>query len=187
MEDYAAFVDKPESSGDLSQLHELAEQQAQAEAEVARIEAELNGAKERLKQIAEVALPAAMDELGLTEFKTTSGLIIVIAETIRASIPKARQAEAFDWLRARGHANLIKRQLSISFGKGEDELADKALDLLIAQHYDPEVKTEVHTQTLGALVREKLEAGEDLPLELFGVFRQRSSKIEVPKVKKPKK
>ena len=187
MEDYSQFIDKPEKSGDLSQLHTLAEQQALAEAEVARIEAELNGAKERLKNIAEVALPQAMDELGLTEFKTTSGLIIVIAETIRASIPKARQGEAFDWLREHGHAGLIKRQLSLSFGKGEDELADKALELLLAQHYDPEVKTEVHTQTLGAFVREKLEAGEDLPLELFGVFRQRASKIEVPKAKKTKK
>jgi hypothetical protein len=36
----------------------------------------------------------------------------------------------------------------------------------------------VHWQTLDAFVRQQLENGDELPLELFGVFRQRFAKVK---------
>ena len=175
-ESYLKYI-QPTASGDLIQLQDLAEQQSRAEAKVARIEAELASAREELKDIAERQLPELMDQVGLETFKTRSGLVIHVQETIRASIPRANAARAFAWLKANGHEAMIKRTVSVEFGKGEDERAE-ALRAALAREYEVEDKASVHPSTLAAFVREKLRDGEEVPLELFGVHRQRVSKID---------
>lgn len=178
--DYSAFVGPEASSeGELSQLSKLAEQQAETEAEVTRLEAELNKARERYRDLAERQVPELMDKIGLEKFKTTSGLVIDVAETIRASIPKALQQRAFAWLRENNHAAMIKRIVSVEFGKGEDERANELLQRLAeVDHLEPDDKSSVHPSTLAAFVRAKLSEGEEVPLDLFGVHRQRVAKIK---------
>lgn len=163
---------------DLSQLHELAEKQIAAEAEVARAEAELQKAKDVLKDLCEFKVPELMDSIGLEEFKTRTGVRIKVEEKIRASIPKARTLEAFAWLRENNHAALIKRFVKVEFGKGEDEKADELLKELAKLGFSGEQDASVHAQTLAAFVRERLKDGKELPLDLFGVYRQRVSKVE---------
>lgn len=175
-DDYLKYV-QPTASGDLAQLQELAEQQSRAEAKVAQIEAQLASAREELKDISERQMPELMDQIGLETFKTRSGLIINVKETIRASIPKANAARAFAWLKANGHEAMIKRVVAVQFGKGEDERAE-ALRAALADDYEVDDKASVHPSTLAAFVREKLENGDEIPLELFGVHRQRISKID---------
>lgn len=165
------------AGGELSQLQQLAEQQASAQAKVADLEAQLNKAREELRDLAERQVPELMDQIGLADFKTTTGLKIKIDETIRASIPKAKAPLAFAWLKAHGHAAMIKRVVKVAFGKGEDEKADE-LRTKLADTYDVEDDASVHPSTLAAFVREKLRDGEEVPLDLFGVHRQRVSKIE---------
>ncbi len=177
--DYLKYVGAT-SSGDLAQLQELADQQAAAEAKVARIEAELTAAREEVRDLSERQLPELMDQIGLETFRTRSGLTIDVKETIRASIPKARSARAFAWLKANGHEAMIKRVVAVSFGKGEDAKAE-ALREALESEFDVEDKASVHPSTLSAWVREKLAKGEELPLELFGVHRQRVSKITTGK------
>lgn len=187
-DDYAAYAEVSTSTDGLAELSRLADLQLAAEAEVARIEADLNAARERLKHLSEVQLPAKMDELGMVEFRTTSGLLVQVGEVIRASIPEARSEEAFAWLRHHGHAALIKRKLSMAFGMGENHLAEEWSQYIKERGFrDLEDNTQVHPSTLSSFVRTKLQAGENLPLELFGVFRQRVSKIETPKAPKTAK
>ena len=175
--EYLGYV-QPTSGGELAQLQRLAEEQARAEAKVKRIEADLNEAREQLKDLAERQVPELMDQIGIPEFKTNSGLSIKIAETIRASIPKARAPEAFSWLKNNGHAAMIKRLVSVAFGKGEDDQAEE-LRLKLAKDYEVDDVASVHPSTLSAFVREKLSEGEDIPLDLLGVHRQRVAKIEI--------
>lgn len=174
--EYLDFV-APTSQGELAQIQQLAEAQAEAEQAVAEAELALTKAKEALKLIAETQLPEAMDACGMTEFKTRSGLIVRIRETIRASIPKAMQVDAFRWLRAHGHESMIKRNVVVAFGKGEDESAAQLYAELSARDLHPEDNVSVHSSTLSAWAKEKLEKGEEVPQELFGIFRQREAKI----------
>lgn len=175
---YLDYVQPPASSGgELSQLQSLAEQQASAAARVAELEAQLNKAREEYRDLAERQVPELMDQIGMAEFKTATGLKIKIDETIRASIPKAKAPLAFAWLKANGHAAMIKRVVQVAFGKGEDERAD-ALREKLAGEFEVEDNASVHPSTLAAFVREKLRDGEEVPLDLFGVHRQRVSKIE---------
>jgi hypothetical protein len=176
VENYLDYVQTvPE--GELSQLQSLAEFQAAAQSKVDNLEAQLAKAREELKDLAERRVPELMDQIGMVEFKTTSGLIIKIDETIRASIPKAKAPFAFAWLRENGHAALIKRKVSVAFGKGEDESAEQLLEALSGD-YEVEDDVSVHSSTLAAFVREKLRDGVDIPLDLLGVHRQRISKLD---------
>lgn len=178
--DYAQYVSPDDSAPvvDLSQLQDLAEKQALAEAQVAGLEAQLNKAREELKDLAERQVPELMDQIGIEEFRTRTGLKIKIDEVIRASIPKARTGEAHAWLKANNHEALIKRTVAVPFGKGEDEKAQELERYLAKQGYPTENEAKVHPQTLAAWVREKLKTGAEIPLDLFGVFRQRVSKIQ---------
>lgn len=167
-----------EGGGDLSRLSALADMQAQQEAEVLRIEAELQKAKEKLTDLAERQIPELMDKVGMDEFKTKSGLVVKIDEKIRASIPKLKKPYAFAWLREHGNDSIIKRSLSVAFGRGEDDLANELCSRLSQEGFSIKDDESVHASTLTSFVKEKLQAGEDIPIDLFGVYRQRVSKIK---------
>ncbi|QYW02137.1 hypothetical protein CPT_Sonora_034 [Stenotrophomonas phage Sonora] len=176
--EYLQFTGPAAAEGELARLTALAEDQARAEAEVARLEAELGKARDRLRDVAERQVPELMDGIGIESFKTSTGLKIEIAETIRASISVANAPRAFAWLREHGHAALIKRGISLAFGKGQDEKADLLVKELEEKGLDVEDKTSVHPSTLASFVRENLRDGKEIPLDLLGVHRQRVSKIK---------
>jgi len=166
------------STEKMAQLQGLAEEQAGIEKELAQAERLLANIQARWRDVAERRLPELMDDIGLADFKTSTGLQIKVNETIRASIPKPKAPEAFAWLIEHKHESLIKRTVSVTFGKGEEKEAKEFTDHLksdLRMEYGD--KASVHAATLSAFVKEKLEAGEDIPLDLFGVFRQRVSKI----------
>jgi hypothetical protein len=177
--DYAAFVGAESADGgELSALSKLAEEQAQAEAHVADLEAQLAKATERLKDLSDRQVPELMDQIGIEEFRTSTGLFIKVKEDVRAYISQERSAEALAWLREHNHASLIKRTVSIQFGRGEDEVAETVRQNLTEQGFLVDDKSAVHNMTLRSFVREQLRTGIDIPFELFGVERLRSSVIK---------
>lgn len=165
----------------MAQLNGLASDQANAEALVTSLEERLKDAKLAARNISEKTLPAIMDELGLEKFKTTDGFEIQVKEEIRGSIPASNPEPAFKWLEDNGSEKLIKREFTIQFGKGEETWAKKFMRDL-KQRKKPlncKVKKTVHVQTLRAFIREQLEEGVAIPMETFGVFRQRLTKVKV--------
>lgn len=177
--DYSDFKDGP---GDnlLARLSGLALDQKQAEAEVERLAEELKQAQNKLRDISEHQLPALMDEAEMKVCQTRDGITIKVVEKIRGSIPAPTAAKAFAWLEEHGHGNLIKREVKIEFGRDEEAWAKKFMADL-AKRKKPlkhELKRGVHPSTLASFVTEQLQEGVDIPLETFGVFRQRSTKIE---------
>jgi hypothetical protein len=162
-------------SEDMATLARLAENQLRAELEVELAELQLKKAKDRLRTISETQVPEVMDRLQLETFKTQSGLVITVKEQIRASIPKAKLAQAISWLRANGHGRLIKRTMSvIPADEDQAKLLHKQL-----KGFEVSDIPKVHPQTLGAWARELLEDGVDFPMDLFGIHRQRVSKVKV--------
>lgn len=182
--DYSDFKEAPAALGDnvLAQLSGMATDQKQYEATIARLEVELKEAKESLRHISENQLPQLMEDIGLEEFKTIDGSIkISLNEVIRGSIPAKNETEAFKWLDANDNGNLIKRTFQIEFGKDEEKWADK-FERDLKQRKKPlhcKRKKKVHPQTLQAFVRTQLAEGEPIPMDLFGVYRQRVAKVEL--------
>lgn len=165
----------------LKALADLAMDQKRAELTVAKAEEALNLAKAELKRIAETDIPKLMDEAEMTEYTTKDGVKIKISEKIRGSIPKANEVKAFEWLKENKHDDLIKREFKIQFNKDEEAWAAKFVRDLNARKKKLayEVKRAVHPSTLASFVKGQLEAGVDFPLDIFGVFRQRVSEVEV--------
>ena len=183
---YLEYQDEAKQMDDSDKLRvlvRLAEKQRDIETSIAQVEERLSKLRDELKEISERKLPEAMDDLKFEEFKTSSGLKIKINERIRASIPASRMDEAVHWLDQHGHDKLVKRQFVILFNKDEESWANKfQADLnKRKRQVNCTQKKDIHNRTLVSFVSNELKEGHDLPLDLFGVFRQRVSSVEVPK------
>jgi hypothetical protein len=176
-DDFDYDSDVPVGGNALAVLASLAQEQADAEAKIARLEAELAAAREEHKRIAEGSLPAAMEEIGMEHFRTKSGFSISIESKVRASISKTREDEAYSWLKENGAARLIKSKVSIEFGKGQEQEAAHLVANLGQMGLPVEEKISVHANSLTAWVKEQLALGKELPMDLLGVFRQKVAKI----------
>lgn len=165
----------------LAALSALALEQKKAEEAVAKAEEALAKAKEELAAIAEKRIPELMDAAEMTSYTTKDGVKIAIKEKIHGSIPKATEDKAFAWLAEHGHDDLIKREFKIQFNKNEESWAAKFKRDLEQRKKKLayEIKRTVHTSTLSSFVAGQLEAGVEFPMDIFGVFRKRTAKIDV--------
>jgi hypothetical protein len=148
----------------------LARRAKTLEKEISEIEETLNERAEQYRKLTEQTIPEAMAETGMKKFVMEDGSMIDIKPYYGASIPRARQAEAYQWLRDHGFDDIIKNTISVRFGRGEDELSVRLLNLLGTQGYPAEQAQKVEPQTLKAWVKERVEKGEVVDTELFGVF-----------------
>jgi len=106
----------------------------------------------------------------MKKFVMEDGSSIDVKPFYSASIPEARRAEAYQWLREHGFDDIIKNTVSVRFGRGEDELCVRLLDLLRAQGYPSEQAEKIEPMTLKAWVKEQVERGNEFDSELFGVY-----------------
>lgn len=148
----------------------LAKRAKMLEKEIADMEQVLSERNEQYRKLTEQTIPEAMAETGMKKFVMEDGSSIDIKPYYGASIPKARQAEAYQWLRDHGFDDIIKNTVSVRFGRKEDELAARMIQLLRQQGFTPEQTEKVEPQTLKAWVKERVEKGQPVDSDLFGVF-----------------
>jgi uncharacterized protein (DUF927 family) len=181
--DYGKYQDDPPPIGDniIKHLHSLAIDQVAAEALVLSLDEQLRAASEALRELSEKTLPAVMEEINLDTYKTKDGIEIKIGEVVRGSIPKGNETEAFAWLEENNQGRLIKRQFVIEFGKDEERWANKFETDLRRRKRTLAVKRKkgVNPQTLQAFVRSLLAEGQPFPMDVFGIYRQRFTKVVV--------
>jgi hypothetical protein len=170
-------------------LVELAEKQLALEVEVSKVEALLKEKQEELRHLSENVLPEAMGEEEVLEFTMEDGRKVSLATSYNASISEANRDIAFSWLRENGFDGLIKRSVSMEFGRGEDDMAEKYTAWLARKYPDRSIKDKasIHHSTLRAFVRECVEEGRDIPMDAFGVFIRNYTKITEVEVKKPRR
>lgn len=174
-------------SNDLRQLMNLAAQQTAREAELAEAEAVVKAKKAEVLELSEKVIPDLMKSLELTKVTMEDGRVLELEESYAASIPKARQEEAFTWLRDNGHGTIIKDQITIWLDKDTPLLADTLMqtirDVLGETQAAERVerKQSVHASTLKAFVNEQIEEGAEIPMESFGIFPIRRSKFKATK------
>jgi len=163
---------------DISGISALARRAKLLEKEIDDLEETVKERKNQYRKITEEALPEALAQLGMSSFKMEDGSSIDIKPFYSASISEARRAEAFQWLRDHGFEDIIKNTVSVRFGRGEDELCVRLLDLLGQQGYPAAQAEKVEPQTLKAWVKERVERGEEFPTELFGAFIGKKATIK---------
>lgn len=170
------------SNAALRDISQLAEEEVELEEEVARLEQSLKDKKRELSFLQEVRLPEAMDNINMQHFALADGTAIEVKQVTKASIPSRHREAAIQWLRDNGYGALVKRKLALTFGKGQDEVADEVVRYLQEQmQLNADDKPEVHHQTLTAFVKEQQAKGVQLPEDLLGVYNARKAEIKRPK------
>ena len=164
-------------STDLSNVSTFANQQLELERKVEDLEKELKEAKTELRLVSETLLPEAMLEAGFLELGLADGSFITTTEFINAHISAERAVEAMAWLMNNNHGELIKTQVTTKFGRNEHNEAGQLISDLRARGLQPEVKEGVHPSTLKKFIRTELQAGRDVPGDLFGTFIGTRTKI----------
>ena len=145
---------------------------------IADIENDLKMMKKKRDHISGEVIPTMMSEMGLAELKLHDGSHLKVSTTYRATITEANKETAFNWLRENGLGDIIKNEISVSFGRNEDNKAADYADLAKGQGFQPTQKMKVEPMTLKALVRERIEAGKEMPTEIFGVFSENKTTIK---------
>ena len=147
------------------------------EDEISNAEKSVSKLKEQAKTLSQFEIPAMMEEMHITKLKLKDGESVEIKKIYGASIPQEHQEAAFTWLRDNDLGDIIKNDITVTFGRGEDNKASEYANLAQGQGYEPVQKIGVHPQTLKAVVRERLESGREMPSDLFKTYAGNSTKI----------
>jgi len=164
--------------GKLDIVSRLANEAATLERELADAEKLMKEKKSALHKITDEQLPEALEVMGLQKFTLVDGSEIAVKPIYAASIPKDRKEEAFQWLRDHDFGDLVKNNVTVTFGRGEDETAKEFVGLCGEQGFVPSQLEKVEPMTLKAWLRERVEAGDPVPLDLFGAFISQRATIK---------
>jgi hypothetical protein len=157
-------------------LSDLVRKLRAVEDNISDAEQHLKALKAEKQKLSVENIPALMDEMGV-ERLDVDGVTVTRKMMVHASIPKDRKDEALGWLRSEGLDDIIKNDVTCSFGKGEDNIAGDVLGMLQESGYDASAKTYVHPMTLKAFVKERMESGKPIDLDMFGAFVANAAEI----------
>ena len=170
--------DLMKKTGNIQSLADQVERLELCDDRIADIEADLKMMKNKRDHISGEIIPTMMSEMGFSELTLKDNTKLKVTTSYKAHISEANKEMAFNWLRNNGLGDIIKNEISVSFGRNEDNKAADYAELAKGQGFQPTQKMKVEPMTLKALVRERIEAGKDMPTEIFGVFTENKTTIK---------
>ena len=165
------------SSNDMQALSDQVIKLRNLEDDLEKQEEKLKKLKNDIDVLSGDVIPTMMTEMNVSKFTLADGAGVEVKPVYGASITVAKKEEAFNWLRNNGLGDLIKNEITVSFGRNEDNKAADYAVLAQGQGYEPVQKLKVEPMTLKALVRERIENGLDMPSDLFNLFTSNRTKI----------
>ena len=104
--------------------------------ELQKLEDEIKIDEERLSQkkaqadkLSQQVIPEIMDSMKLKTMKLKDGSAIEVKEIYSATIPLDKREGAFNWLRNNDLGDLFKNEITVSFGRNEDNKASEYANL----------------------------------------------------------
>ena len=165
--------DQTEVLDKTTNINKLADKIKELQAQQEELQIQEDAVKQKKKDIEYLSgevIPTMLSEMGLSFLKLQDGSSVEVKTNYSATITQANKEKAFNWLRENGLGDIIKNEISVSFGRNEDNKAADYANLARGQGLEPKQKLKVEPMTLKALVRERIEAGKEMPTELFNVF-----------------
>ena len=142
-------------------------------------EKHLQDLKAKADDIGSRVIPELLAEQGLTSLKLADGSSVSVKKEYRCTLPKdeSRREQCYNWLRDNQLGDIIKNNVSVTFGRGEDDKAKQLLDLAAENGFEPQQKSDVAWNTLTALYQERIQAGLDMPSDCFSLWIKDKTKI----------
>jgi len=186
MADIIDFDDLKQDAGDLKNLQDsdlsglskLINRQLELDTMIEDMEDATKELKRERDLLSSETIPTKMQELGINETTMKDGSKVTVKEGFHCRIPKAKEEEALQYLKEEGVGDIIKNQVSTSFGTGEDNMAGDLAGYIESNFgITPDVKKSVHPSTLKATLKKRHEEGLTDPDDLFGIFIRPETKI----------
>ena len=172
--DQTEVLDRTENIKSLaSQVKSLKELEDELKAD----EESLKNKKKEIERISGEVIPTMLSEMGLSSLKLADGSAVDVKPYYTANISIVNREAAYGWLRSNGLGDIIKNDITVSFGRNEDNKAAQYANLAKGQGFQPTQKLKVEPMTLKALVRERIENGQEMPPDIFNVFVGSRTKI----------
>lgn len=153
--------------------------------EAAALDAQLQAAEGRIRQLGEEDIPDLLRECGLTELRMEDGSRVSVTEELDCGISEERRPAAHAWLRERDLGGVIKVVLAVQFGRDESARVAALQERLLREGYPATAAESVHYQTLKATLKEERAQGRDVPADLFALRPYAKTKITPPPGVKP--
>jgi hypothetical protein len=126
-----SFEELKHDSGDLKKLDDtsletlsvLIQKLLDKQTLVEELELSLKEQKREVELLSSETIPLKMQEMGITSTQMDDGSKVTYKDEFFCRIPKDRSSEALKYLRDEGLGDIIKNQVSTSFGSGEDNMA----------------------------------------------------------------
>lgn len=169
--------------------------------EVLDLNASIESMEEQLKSLTRSrdhlvmsVIPDLMFSAQLSELKLVNGQTLSIKDDLRASIRTlatiqkikdanertaayAKRLRAIEWLKENGLDGLLKTDVEVHLGKGQEDLARQAVAALENIGMEPVIAQEVHAGTLSAALRELASQGQDIDYDLLNATLVRKAVI----------
>lgn len=147
--------------------------------DIDRAEEHVDNLKKMADDISSRVIPELLAEQGLSSLKLADGSSVTVKREYRCTLPKEdeRRQSAYNWLRDNGLGDIIKNNVIVTFGRGEDDKAQRLLDLAASNGFEPNQKSDVAWNTLTALFQERVESGLDMPSDVFSTWIKDTTKI----------
>ena len=148
------------------------------------VQKQITAAEEQLKKLQEAesllseqTIPNLMQQAGISLLKLADGSSVEVKPFYSARIPSTKTEEAFEWLRQNGFGDLIKNNVTLTFGRSEDQDAKNLVDELKKKGHNVTQTEKVEPMTLKAFVKEQIQMGRNVPADIFGVYVANKTKI----------
>lgn len=157
-------------------LADYANNQLNLEREIEELEEKLKEKNAAHRQLSQNLIPKLMQEIGVAEFKLTSGAKVTVSPFYSGKITTEA---GYQWLRDHGHGSIVKSFFEVPFdfmlSEEQIETIQNALDEAGLEYSE---KKSVHHMTLGAFIKEQSLNGTPVPADLFNVYEGYKTKIK---------
>lgn len=162
---------EPQDQDALDRLREMG-------ARLVKVELDLEQAKAdvvRLTALREALRRREMPDLMFEHKVSMLGVdnhILTREPLIEATLPKDAEARttAINWLVDNQHGGVVKRMLTVELPKGDEITEHKVLEALEDFDIEPVVEYDVHHSTYKALIKRLVQKGDQLPMDVLGVY-----------------
>lgn len=170
------------TDGQLARVTELIAAEDTLRTQLETQEAITADIKEQLRRVRHQDLPEAMQAAGVDRLRTPSGLEarLVFECSGTLSSDEAERDRQLELLIGAGAGEVVKSVVSVAFGKDEYAKAMGLLGELQRRNLTATYARTIHPMTLKSWVKERMEAGDAIPLSEVGLWYGQIAKVKRP-------
>jgi len=172
--------DAPDQSDviDPQKLSEEIEKLKSIQNKISTLKSQIKDLEEDEKYFVFDVIPKLMYDMNLSTLKLKDGSEVSVGKKFHAAAYADKKAEAIQWLRSNGLGDIVKNEITVNFGQGEENKAMAYATLARGQGYEPSQKEAVHAMTLKVTMEDWKNKGNDVPEDLFWTFDGNQTKIK---------